>query len=44
MKNRYLLALSNETTLPAYPVEATQPEPKAKGVKGKRRKEMPNAG
>ena len=43
-KNRYLLALSTETKLPPYPVDATQPEPKAKGVKGKRRKESPNAG
>ena len=43
-KNRYLLALSTETKLPAYPVDAVQPEPKAKGVKGKRRKDPPNAG
>jgi rod shape-determining protein MreC len=43
-KNRYLLTLSSETSLPAYPVEAVQPEPKPKGVKGKRRKESPNAG
>ena len=43
-KNRYLLALSTETKLPAYPVDAVAPEPKVKGVKGKRRKETPNAG
>lgn len=43
-KNRYLLALQNETKLPAYPVEASKPEPKAKGIKGKRRKEQPHAG
>ncbi len=43
-KNRYLLALQNETRLPAYPVDATKPESKPKGVKGKRRKEPPNAG
>ena len=34
-KNRYLLALQNETRLPAYPVDAAKPEPKVKGVKGK---------
>jgi rod shape-determining protein MreC len=44
-KNRYLLALSTETKLPAYPVEAAQPEPKAKGSKGiKRRKGPPGGG
>jgi rod shape-determining protein MreC len=44
-KNRYLLALSTESKLPAYPVEATQPPAKQpKAVKGKRRKELPNAG
>jgi len=43
-KNRYLLALQNETRLPAYPVDAAKPESKLKGVKGKRRKEQPNAG
>ena len=42
-KNRYLLALSTEGKLPAYPVEATPPPPKIKG-KIKRRKEAPNAG
>ena len=42
-KNRYLLALSTETKLPEYPVDAVQPEPKVKG-KGKRRKDLPNAG
>jgi rod shape-determining protein MreC len=43
-KNRYLLVLQNETRLPAYPVDAAKPEPKVKGVKGKRRKEPQNAG
>ncbi len=43
-KSRYLLALSTETKLPGYPVEATPPEAKPKGVKGKRRKELHNAG
>ncbi len=42
-KNRYLLALQNETKLPEYPVDAAKPESKAKGVKGKRRKDAPNA-
>jgi rod shape-determining protein MreC len=42
-KNRYLLALSTETKLPAYPTDVVQPEPKVKG-KGKRRKDLPNAG
>jgi rod shape-determining protein MreC len=42
-KNRYLLALSTETKLPEYPIDAVQPEPKVKG-KGKRRKDLPNAG
>jgi len=42
-KNRYLLALSTQTKLPAYPTDAVQPEPKLKG-KGKRRKEPPNSG
>lgn len=42
-KNRYLLALSTQTKLPAYPTDAVQPEPKLKG-KGKRRKELPNSG
>jgi rod shape-determining protein MreC len=37
-KNRYLLTLSTEAKLPAYPEDATQPERKSKG-KGKRRKE-----
>ncbi len=40
-KNRYLLALSTQTKLPPYPVDATQPEPKAR-AKGKRRKDAPN--
>jgi rod shape-determining protein MreC len=44
-RNRYLLALTSESKLPAYPVDQAQPEPaKAKGFKGKRRKELPNAG
>ena len=43
-KNRYLLALSTEAKFPAYPVEVPQPEPKAKSIKGKRRKDVPNAG
>lgn len=43
-KNRYLLALSTGAKLPAYPVENAAPEPKPKAVKGKRRKELPNAG
>jgi len=43
-RNRYLLALSTESKLPAYPVDKAQPEPKTKGFKGKRRKEMSNAG
>ena len=44
-KNRYLLALSTESKLPSYPVEAAEPEPKGKlPSKGKRRKETPNAG
>jgi rod shape-determining protein MreC len=42
-KNRYLLALSTESKLPDYPADAVQPEPKVKG-KGKRRKDLPNAG
>lgn len=42
-KNRYLLTLSTETKLPAYPEDAAQPERKGKG-KGKRRKEPANGG
>jgi rod shape-determining protein MreC len=42
-KNRYLLALSTEGKLPAYPVEIAPPPPKAKG-KTRRRKDAPNAG
>jgi rod shape-determining protein MreC len=42
-KNRYLLTLSTEAKLPAYPEDAAQPERKGKG-KGKRRKEPASAG
>ena len=42
-RNRYLLALSTEARLPAYPEDAAQPERKGKS-KGKRRKEPANAG
>lgn len=40
-RNRYLLALSTDAKLPAYPEDAAQPERKGKG-KGKRRKEPDN--
>ena len=42
-RNRYLLTLSTDTRLPAYPEDAAQPERKGKG-KGKRKKEPANAG
>lgn len=42
-KNRYLLTLSSDAKLPAYPEDAAQPERKGKG-KGKRRKEAAGAG
>ena len=42
-RNRYLLALSTEARLPAYPEDAAQPERKGKST-GKRRKEPANAG
>jgi rod shape-determining protein MreC len=41
-KNRYLLALSTESKLPAYPAEAAEPQAKpTKGGKTKRRKAAP---
>ena len=43
-KNRYLLALSTEAKLPAYPVDVVPPEPKAPKGKGKRRKDLPGQG
>jgi rod shape-determining protein MreC len=42
-KNRYLLTLSVDSKLPAYPEDSAQPERKGKG-KGKRRKEPASAG
>lgn len=42
-RNRYLLTLSTDARLPAYPQDAAQPERKGKG-KGKRKKEPANAG